>query len=432
LKPYKIPEYLKVEVENQINTLLRDGFIVPSNSPMISPVICVVKQDKFNTKVRQIRLVCDFRYLNKFTVSDPFPVPDQDEVINKLASFKYISIFDAKSGYWQTSVKPSCRWLLGFATHHGLWEWTRTPFGAKNSGSTFIRAIQRVLDPIRDITSSYVDDMGVGSHTWEEHLLNLKRYFDVLVSNGITLNLDKCEFVKSRVKFLGQVVGSGTREADPEKIKAIQCIPRPTTLKDLKSFLGVVTYHCAYIPQFAAVAKPLTDLTSTASKFKPLSWCDQHENSFNSLKAMLCNITALTVPRSGGLFILRTDASNWAISGCLYQRPDDNPNNVVVTGDDEKPIFFYSQKLTRSQAHWSTIEKEAFAVIASLRKFHHIVFGSQIVIYCDHNPLSYLVDNTTHSAKLTRWYLALQEYNIVFRYAKAKNNLVADFFSRCS
>jgi hypothetical protein len=132
----------------------------------------------------------------------------------------------------------------------------------------------------------------------------------------------------------------------------------------------------------------------------------------------------------GSLFILRCDASKFAISGCLYQRNDDDVNKAVVTGDGEHPIAFYSQKLSGSQVNWATIEKEAYAVIASLKKFERIVFGSCIVVYSDHNPLYYLVERVTSSAKLSRWSLALQQYNILFRYAKAQHNVVADFFSR--
>jgi RNase H-like domain found in reverse transcriptase len=145
----------------------------------------------------------------------------------------------------------------------------------------------------------------------------------------------------------------------------------------------------------------------------------------------LCEAVSLHVPRVGGLFILRTDASGLAISGCLYQRDDDVIENVVVTGDGEKPISFYSQKLTRSQMSWSVIEREAYAVIASLKRFFPIVFGSTIIVYSDHNPLTFIVEGCSQSAKLTRWSLALQQYNVIFRYAKAKHNLVADYFSRC-
>jgi hypothetical protein len=286
------------------------------------------------------------------------------------------------------------------------------------------------LKPVRDITATFVDDMGVGASTWDEHLLNLRRFLTVIQANGVRLNIDKTEFAKSDVKFLGRIVGSNKISMDPAKIEAIVSIQQPKTMKMLKSFLGVINFHREFIQHMSHIAKPLTDLTALKN-VKQLPWCSEHENAFNQLKVALCEAVSLHVPRVGGLFILRTDASGIAISGCLYQRDDDVIEDVVVTGDGEKPIAFYSQKLTRPQISWSVIEREAYAVIASLKKFFPIVFSSSIVVYSDHNPLSFVVEGSSHSAKLTRWSLALQQYNIIFRYAKAQHNLVADFFSRC-
>jgi len=190
-----------------------------------------------------------------------------------------------------------------------------------------------------------------------------------------------------------------------------------------------MAYHRTYIDHFAEIAKCLTDLTSVKYS-KTLVWSEACEQAFCTLKYKLCNIVALSIPRVGDLFILRTDASNFVISGCLYQKEDDDIDKVDVSGTDKRPIQFFSQKLTITQSHWSVIEKEAYAVIRSLHKFEHILFSSQIVIFSDHNPLSFLVDCGTPSSKLTRWSLALQSYNIVFRYAKASHNKVADLFSR--
>ena len=128
--------------------------------------------------------------------------------------------------------------------------------------------------------------------------------------------------------------------------------------------------------------------------------------------------------------VLRCDASGVAISGCLYQRADDVIANVVVTGDGEHPVAFFSRKLTSTQSAWSVIEREAYAVIESLKHFDHLVFGSQIVVFSDHNPLSYLTESIPPSPKLVRWSLALQQYHIIFRYARAANNLAADYLSR--
>ena len=123
---------------------------------MASPIVCVTKKDG------GVRIACDYRYLNSFTVGDAYPRPNIDEVLRSIGKGQYISIFDAKSGYWQISLAEEHRWLTAFVTHDGLYEWLRMPFGLKNAGATFVRAVRFMLRPIRDFADSYVNDIGVG------------------------------------------------------------------------------------------------------------------------------------------------------------------------------------------------------------------------------------------------------------------------------
>jgi hypothetical protein len=126
---------------------------------------------------------------------------------------------------------------------------------------------------------------------------------------------------------------------------------------------------------------------------------------------------------------LRTDASGVAVGACLNQLAIEDAI-VDEKGTGERPIAFCSQKLTPTQCAWSVIEREAYAVIFALKKFHHLVFGAPIIVYSDHSPLSYIKECAPKSAKLMRWALALQEYNLSFRYVKAVNNASADCLSR--
>jgi hypothetical protein len=438
-RPYKIPEILKPEVERQIATLLNDGFIRPSTSPMTSPIVCVMKKvkhvagqdgladDKTAAKP-EVRLAIDYRYLNRFTQPFPFPVPDQNQTLCAISQFKIVSVFDAKSGYHQTLINPDHIWLSAFVTHDAEYEWLRTPFGMLNSGSTFIKAIQEVLNPVREFVFSYVDDMAVGSMDMDQHFIRLKRYFQVMADAGITLNLKKSEWAKSEVKFVGHLVSFEQMRPDPERFQVIRDLARPSTRKELRSVLGMLQYHSTFIPRYAELAKPLTDLTSSRVPFI-IPWSDREQQAFASLKESLCNATALYTPRIGELFILRTDASGTAVAGCLCQLKE-GMKEADENGTGERPVAFCSKKLSPSQSAWSTIEREAYAVIYALNKFHHIIFGAPIVVYCDHNPLRYLVECAPKSAKLTRWKIALQAYNIDFRFTRGSNNIVADYLSR--
>jgi len=123
--------------------------------------------------------------------------------MHKTEAVKFISMFDAKSGYWQIPVAKEDRWLTAFVTHDGLYEWVRMPFGLKNAGATFVRAVRIVLQPIRDFSESYVDDVGVGSTCWSDHWSHLRQFLSVICNNGMTLNLAKCHFAQPDVKFVG-------------------------------------------------------------------------------------------------------------------------------------------------------------------------------------------------------------------------------------
>ena len=191
---------------------------------MASPLVCVLKGPGGRDGVR---LAVDFRFVNAHTIPDVFPVPDMAEVIQKIGRARYITVCDASQGYWQTPVKSEDQWKTGFVCGDELWTWTRTPYGMRCSGNTFCRAIRHVLRDLHEYAASYIDDMAVYSDQWEDHCWHLRRFLETIRQAGITLKLKKCHFALPEVKFCGQLVGSGTRRADPEKVSAIHRLQVP-------------------------------------------------------------------------------------------------------------------------------------------------------------------------------------------------------------
>ena len=182
----------------------------------------------------------------------------------------------------------------------------------------------------------------------------------------------------------------------------------------------MITFYTSYIQNFAQIAFPLTELTKLKQANK-IVFNDVQRDSFVQLKELLCKCTSLTYPRLDRPFILRTDASEYAVGACLSQLDDSNL---------ERPIAFISSKLNDAQKSLAVIEKEAYAVVYALKKFDTIVFASHIDLYTDHNPLQYLASCVPQSSKLTRWSLSLTRYDITVRHIKGSLNVTADCLSR--
>jgi len=351
-------------------------------------------------------------------------VRDQDvaDVKQRIGGKQWITVVDAKSGYWQTPVKPEDRWLTAFVYNDGLYQFCRTPFGLKSSGATFVRALKNILQPINDITDSYVDDIATFSDEWRQHLVDLERFLQTISRAHITLNIKKCKFAQHQVKFCGEFVGSGQRKIDPSKVEVIESIQAPTTKTELRQILGLFSFFREYIPRYAEVVLSLTDLTKKNVPDQ-LPWSHIHDETLAKLKQALSeaarsNLTVVDFSKPYDIFV---DASEKAVSGILTQQD---------TKKQYAPIAFFSQKLNDTQRKWSTVEREAYAVIVALRKYRSWLFRSVVRVHSDHNPLTYITDTAPRSAKLMRWALGLQEFQVEFKYRKGTNNLAADCLSR--
>jgi len=155
-----------------------------------------------------VRLAVEYRYLNSFTVADAYPMVTVNEILNKMASAKYISLFDAKSGYWQIPVAEERQWKTAFVTR---WPVRMDENAIRSKERRGYRAMKTILHPVRAFADTYVDDISVGSGQWPQHMCHVKQYLQVIGDASITLNLEKCDFGKPEVKLVGHIVGSGCR-----------------------------------------------------------------------------------------------------------------------------------------------------------------------------------------------------------------------------
>jgi len=254
LRAYWVPENLKPEVRKAIQQMLDLGIIKPSKSEMASPIVCVLKgkagQDGF-------RIAADYRYLNKHYEGDAYPLPNVDDVIQRVGKVNWISTFDLKGAHLNIPVKPEHQWLTAFVWDEGLYEFTRAPYGQKGSGCTFVRVLQHVLQPIKEFAESYVDGISVFSDLWRSHLAHIEKFLQVIKDSGFVLNLKKTSLAQSQVKFLCHIIGSGQHKADLDKVKVVHEMKRPENKKQVRQVVGFFSYFRDYIPDFSAIAKLL-------------------------------------------------------------------------------------------------------------------------------------------------------------------------------
>ena len=207
---------LKPKIDKQIDGMLKLALIRRSNCSMANPIVCIMKKNK------SVRLTVDYRYVNFYSTADPFrserrgtrsePVPNVEEVKLQVGMYQYITVTDAKSGYWQIPVQREEQWLKGFTSHRDLSNLYVAQFGFKNSGITFVSAFEIILSPLKDYKDLYVvDDVAGHSDTRPQHVEHLKRYFYTISKSGLTLNLKKCQFAKSSIRYEVQVVMDCTR-----------------------------------------------------------------------------------------------------------------------------------------------------------------------------------------------------------------------------
>ena len=411
-KIYRVPQKLQAEVDRQIDDLLNQGLIERGWGPYAHPIVCVKKPDD------SIRICVDSQAINSITVDDKYPMANIEDLLMKVSKSRYITCVDCSAGYNQIPMAESSKEYTGFVTNRGLFQWKVMCFGLKNASSTYQRVMNQILDKESDYANAYIDDVAIHSDTWKEHLQHIDTVLTRLEDAGITLKLKKSKFGKAKIKFLGHVIGSGEHTVDKGKVEAIQKIVFPRTKKELRQFIGMASYYRGYVPNYAGIMKPLTELTK---QNRSLTDPDEETvNAFNLIKLKLSTAPVLRAPDYNLPFEIQTDASDMALGACLCQ---------TINGD-EHPIAYASKKLTEAERALSTIEKESLAIIFSVKRFDAFIFGRPVTVYTDHNPLRYLTNASPPSAKLIRWKLALQRYNIVIKYRKGKDNGNCDALSR--
>lgn len=413
-QPYRVSPKVRDCIDEHVEKMLEQGIIQPSVSPWAAPVVLVKKKDGSE------RFCVDYRKLNSVTRRDSHPIPHVQDTLDCLHGTCYFSCMDLRSGYWQVEVDDESKPKTAFATHSGLFEFRKMPFGLANAPSTFQRLMHAVLRGLHyEICLVYLDDIIIFSRTFEDHLAHLNDVFSRLRSANVRLKPSKCSFARSSVEYLGHVVSRDGITPDPSKIRAVKEFPVPRCTRDVRSFLGLANYYRRFIRNFATIASPLNQLTHKNTRFNWTAACD---NAFHELKSSLISAPILAYPDFSLPFELHTDASSTGIGYALCQTQAGLNRAIAYGGRD----------LNAAERNYSTTEREALAIVEAIKKFRNYLYDRKFTIYTDHHALRWLMSIKDPNGRLARWALLIQQYDFTIVYKAGKLNSDADALSRRS
>lgn len=339
-----------------------------------------------------------------------------------LRDAKYISSIDLRKAFWQVPLDESSKEKTAFSIPgRGLFHFTVMPFGLCNSAQTQQRLVDALFGPkFEPKIFAYLDDIIITSSTFEEHMSLLTEVKNRLKEAQLTINLKKCEFFKTSLKYLGFVVDYNGLRTDPDKVSAMVNYPRPTTSTEVKRFIGLCSWYRRFIDNFSALVSPLNALLKGKKKKQPITWSPEAETSFLNIKNSLVSAPILCSPDFSKPFTIQCDASDTALGGILTQ----------INDGHERVIAYASRSLSRTERNYSVTERELLSLLFCIDKFRAYVEGARFTVITDHYSLLWLNNMKNPTGKLARWAVRLRQYSFDLIHRKGSSNIVPDALSR--
>lgn len=389
-RPYRLSISERKEVSTIVDDLLRNNIIRPSRSPYASPVILVKKKDGGQ------RMCVDFRALNKITIKDKFPLPLIQDQIDRLGGHKYFITLDLSQGFYQIPLAEESIPKTGFVTPDGHFEFLRMAFGLANAPSEFQRLMNLVLgDYVNSIAQVYIDDIIIPAKDFEEGLERLRKILVRLREHNLTLKLSKCSFFCTQVEYLGREISESGVRPGLRKISAVQTMPVPTNIRQLRQFLGLAGYFRKFIKNFAALAEPLTRLLR-----KNVSWKFGREQveALQRIKDLLTTRPILKIFTPNWPTEVHTDASKVGVAGILFQVDESGKRHAVA---------YFSRQTSVIEQNYHSYQLETLAVVESFRHFRVYLVGIRFTLVTDCIAIRSTSEKKDIIPRVARWWMEL-------------------------
>ena len=298
------------------------------------------------------------------------------------------------------------------------------PFGLCNAPATFQRMMNTILrDGLDRFVLVFLDDILIYSRTIEEHEQHIRAVLDRLRAEKFFGRIKKCDFYQTEVEYLGFDVGAYGVKPSLSKVRAVAEWPTPTSVKDVRSFLGLASFYRKFIWHFSEIAAPLTDLTKKgrAEVWSPEVWGEKEDAAFTNLKLAMVTAPVLQLPDFDREFTVTTNASEVSVGAILQQ---DFCRGL-------QPLCYDSRKLNPAECRYSAYERELLGIVWAVGKWRHYLAGSHFTIQTDHDSLKNLPNQPAVNRRVWKWVQVLQGYDCDIVHIAGKANLAA-FLSRRS
>ena len=360
--------------------------------------------------------------MNKVTPLEKYPLPKVEEMFSKLQGATVYSQLDLRNAYNHLPLEENSRKYLALNTHKGLLVPTRLGYGYASAPAIFQRYMETLLAGITGV-GVFLDDVMVSGKTPQEHRKALEEVLRRLSDANLRLQMKKCRFGVSSITYLGHHISADGVRPTGDKVSAVKHAPAPKNLKELQAWLGLINYYSKFVRNLSTVLAPLYRLLK---KGEPWCWGQDQEKAFQAGKDLLQSSQVLAHFDETAPIILSCDASPYGI-GCVL--------SLVDRQLGERPVAFYSRSLTETQKRYSQTDREGLAIIAGVRRLHHLLAGRDFVIRTDHKPLLGMLGENKPlplmaSPRVTRWAMLLSSYQYRLEYVPGSKQGHCDGLSR--